>query len=61
MVAVISVSGKKLMPTNPYKARKLLKSGKAIIYKYRPIFTIKLVNRKDGYTQSIEYCCDTGY
>lgn len=61
MVAVISASGKKLMPTNPYKARKLLKSGKAIIYKYRPVFTIKLVNRKDGYTQSIEYCCDTGY
>lgn len=60
-VAVISASGKKLMPTNSYKARKLLKSKKAVIYKYRPVFTIKLINRADGNTQPIEYKCDTGY
>ena len=60
-VAVISASGKKLMPTNSYKARKLLKSKRAVIYKYRPVFTIKLVGRIDGYTQPIEYKCDTGY
>lgn len=60
-VAVISASGKKLMPTNSYRARKLLKSKKAVIHKYRPIFTIKLVDRADGYTQPIEYKCDTGY
>lgn len=60
-VAVISASGKKLMPTNSYRARKLLKSKRAVIYKYRPVFTIKLVGRIDGYTQPIEYKCDTGY
>lgn len=60
-VTVISASGKKLMPTNSYRARKLLKSKKAVIYKYRPVFTIKLVDRTDGYTQPIEYKCDTGY
>ena len=60
MVFVLSKTNKKLMPTSEYKARKLLKSGKAIIYKYRP-FTIKLTEREDGYIQSVEYCCDTGY
>lgn len=60
-VAVISASGKKLMPTNSYRARKLLKSKRAVIHKYRTVFTIKLVDRIDGYTQPIEYKCDTGY
>ena len=60
-VAVISASGKKLMPTTAYRARKLLKSGRAKIYKYRPVFTIQLLDRKDGYTQPMEYSCDTGY
>mgnify|MGYP002671980843 CR=1 FL=1 len=60
-VAVISASGKKLMPTNSYRARKLLKSKRAVIHKYRPVFTIKLVDRADGHTQPIEYKCDTGY
>lgn len=60
-VAVMSASGKKLMPTNSYRARKLLKSKRAVIHKYRPVFTIKLVDRADGYTQPIEYKCDTGY
>lgn len=31
-VAVISASGKPLMPTNPVRARKLIKKGKAVIY-----------------------------
>lgn len=60
MVFVLSSTNKKLMPTNEYRARKLLKSGKAIIYKHHP-FTIKLTVREDGYVQPIEYCCDTGY
>lgn len=41
MVFVLSSTNKKLMPTNEYRARKLLKRGKAIVYKYRP-FTIIL-------------------
>ena len=60
-VAVISASGKKLMPTNSYRARRLLKSKRAVIYRYRPVFTIKLTDRADGYIQPIEYKCDTGY
>lgn len=60
-VAVISASDKKLMPTNSYRARKLLKKGRAVVYKYRPVFTIRLLDREDGETQPMEYCCDTGY
>ena len=60
-VAVISKTGVRLMPTSNVKARKLLKSGKAKIYQYEPIFTIQLENRYDGNVQPIEYCCDTGY
>ena len=60
-VAVISASGKPLMPTNPVRARKLIKKGKAVIYKYRPLFTIRLTERTGGDIQTIEYCCDTGY
>lgn len=60
-VAVISASGEKLMPTNSYRARKLLKSKRAVIHKYKPVFTIKLVDSANGDVQSIEYKCDTGY
>ena len=60
-VAVISKNGKRLMPTSFYRARKLIDSGRATIYSYRPIFTIQLTDREDGDTQEIEYCCDTGY
>lgn len=60
-VAVVNASGRPLMPTNTYRARKLLKSGRAVIYRYRPIFTIMITDRKDGNTQPVEYCCDTGY
>jgi hypothetical protein len=60
MVAVLSSTGIRLMPTSCYKARRLLKSGKATIYQYKP-FTIKLTQRSTGNTQPIEYCCDSGY
>ena len=60
-VAVLSSTGQKLMPTSNYRARKLLKSGRAAIECYRPIFTIRLTDRKEGETQPIEYACDTGY
>ena len=45
MVAVISASGKRLMPTTERKARILLKKGRAEIYAYRPIFPIRLLDR----------------
>ena len=60
MVAVLSSTGIRLMPTTCYKARRLLKKGKAAIAQYKP-FTIKLTQRENGDTQPIEYCCDTGY
>ena len=48
------------MPTSEYRARKLLKSKKAIIYGYHP-FTIQLTERETGYVQPVELCMDTGY
>lgn len=61
MVAVLSSTGKRLMPTTEYRARKLLKSRRASIKGYKPVFTIILTNREDGDTQPVEYSCDTGY
>ena len=52
MVFVISSTGKKLMPTNEYRARKLLKKNKAKICKYTP-FTIQLLLKEDGTVQMI--------
>ena len=46
MVAVVDLFGKPLMPTNEYRARKLLKQKKAKIFGYRP-FTIQLTERKE--------------
>lgn len=60
MTAVLSSIGIRLMPTTCFRARKLVKSGKAVIHSYNP-FTIRLTQRESGGTQPIEYCCDTGY
>ncbi len=60
MVFVVSKTGIRLMPTTEYRARKLLKKGRATIFKHRP-FTIRLTERETGETQPIEYKCDTGY
>ncbi|SFU57530.1 RRXRR domain-containing protein [Butyrivibrio sp. INlla21] len=54
MVAVLSKTGIRLMPTTNYKARKLLKSRRAVIYQYRP-FTIRLLDREDGNVQIVEF------
>lgn len=59
-VAVISSTGKVLMPTREYRARKLLRSGKAVKHSYHP-FTIQLTEREDGEIQPVELCMDTGY
>lgn len=59
-VFVVSTNGKPLMPTTEYRARKLLKSGKAVIFSHRP-FAIKLTRTISEDVQPIEYCCDTGY
>lgn len=59
-VVVVSSTGKPLMPTSEYRARKLLESGRATKYSYRP-FTIQITDRQDGNVQPIEICVDTGY
>lgn len=59
LVYVLNKNGKPLMPCKPQKARKLLKSGKAKIYKYTP-FTIKLKYGSAGYRQPITLGIDAG-
>ena len=60
MVFVTGNTGIRLMPTSEYRARRLLKSGRAKIFKRNP-FTIQLLFRENGTTQPVEYKCDTGY
>ena len=59
-VAVMSKTGIRLMPTSEYRARKLLRSKKATIYRHDP-FTIRLTERETGDVQPVELCMDTGY
>lgn len=59
-VAVMSKAGIRLMPTSEYRARKLLRSKKATIYRHDP-FTIQLTERETGDVQPVELCMDTGY
>lgn len=60
MVAVLSKTGIRLMPTSNYRARKLLARKKAVICGYRP-FTIRLTERETGDVQPVELAVDTGY
>ena len=60
-VAVVDKNGRPLMPTNSYRARHLLEDGKAEIYSYRPIFTIRMLARDGGDVQPIELKIDAGY
>jgi len=59
IVYVINKHDRPLMPTNPIKARRLLKEGKAKIYKYEP-FTIQLIYGSYGYVQPTTLGVDTG-
>ena len=58
-VFVIGITGKRLMPTTPRKARKLLAAGNATVACKRP-FTIQLNYKTGGATQPIEVGVDTG-
>jgi len=59
LVYVINKDNRPLMPTNPRKARLLLKEGKAKIYKYEP-FTIQLIYGSSGYIQKSTLGIDAG-
>ena len=58
-VFVLSRTQKPLMPTRPARARRLLRDGKAAVYRLQP-FTIILKHRADGETQPIEAKFDPG-
>ena len=58
-VFVLSSTGKPLAPCHPSRARELLNKGKARIYSKEP-FTIMLLLREDGATQSVELKLDPG-
>lgn len=60
-IFVIAEDGTKLMPTsNIKKVRKLLRTGRAVICKHKPL-TIKLTYNTTKYTQPIEFKEDAGY
>jgi hypothetical protein len=58
-VFVLSSAKRPLMPCTPARARRLLRDGKAAVYRVRP-FTIVLKRRPDGETQPIEFKADPG-
>ena len=59
-VPVVSSTGKPLMPCSPKRARKLMKSDKAIPRHLKGLFYIKLTDRSDGDTQSVAVGIDPG-
>lgn len=59
IVFVIGSNGKKLQPTRPAKARKLLRAGRAEVFRKTP-FTIKLLYQTGGATQHATRGYDTG-
>lgn len=59
LVYIINKHGKPLMPCEPQKARKLLKSNKAKIINREP-FTLQLLYGSSGYKEQITLGVDTG-
>ena len=58
-VFVIGMTGKRLCPTSPSKAKKLLKTGKAHVYRRVP-FTIRLDYKTGGSAPPLKLGIDTG-
>ena len=58
-VFVVGSTGKPLMPTSPKRARLLLKSKRADVFRTNP-FTIRLLDREDGDLQPLELKADPG-
>ena len=58
-VLVLSNTKQQLMPCHPARARKLLRGGKAAVFKKFP-FTIILKDRGTGETQHVEFKVDPG-
>lgn len=60
VVYVVGIDGNPLMPCKPAKAKKLLKSGKAKVFKMFP-FTIQLNFECENVVQNVSLGIDTGY
>ena len=58
-VFVVGATGKPLMPMCPKRARLLLKSKRADVFRRNP-FTIRLLDREDGDLQPLELKADPG-
>jgi 5-methylcytosine-specific restriction endonuclease McrA len=58
-VIVLNKNRQALMPCAPFRARKLLNAGKAVVLKLHP-FTIILKNREEGRVQNLEVKIDPG-
>ena len=58
-VFVLSSTQKPLMPCRPARARRLLRAGRAAVYRAQP-FTIILLDRADGDVQPIAFKIDPG-
>lgn len=58
-IFVLDRKGEPLMPTRPARARKLLKSGRAVVHRRYP-FTIRLKDRTGGETQPVDLKVDPG-
>ena len=59
LVYVLNQNSQPLMPCSPCKARKLLKQGKAIVFKTEP-FVIRLLHGASSYKQIITLGVDAG-
>ena len=58
-VFVIDKNEEPLMPCHPARARKLLKTGRAVVFRHHP-FTIILKDREGGAVQDIQFKVDPG-
>lgn len=58
-VFVLTNTKQPLMPCSPARARKLLKKGRAAVYRFAP-FTIILKDRAEGEVQPVEVKVDPG-
>ena len=58
-IFVVDRTKKPLMPCHPARARKLLASGRAAVYRRFP-FTIILLDREGGETQPVQFKIDSG-
>ena len=60
MVCAVGNTGIRLMPTNEYRVRKLIKNDSVKVFR-RNQFPTQFFDRETGETQPVGYKCDIGY